>query len=479
MNWNLDHNYSTLPSDFWAQVQPTSVKNPELVLWNQNLANELGIGSFDQKNDLLFLAGNQLPPAAMPIAQAYFGHQFGHLNRLGDGRAILLGEHMTSSQQRFDIQLKGSGPTPFSRSGDGRAALGPMLREYLISEAMFFLGIPTTRSLAVVKTGETIDRDRELPGAILTRIASSHIRVGTFQFAAHLKTPDSLKTLADYTIGRHYKDIQNSKNPYLDFLKAVCTKQAHLIAKWLHVGFIHGVMNTDNMSICGETIDYGPCAFMDQYHPETVFSSIDRNGRYAYNQQASIGLWNLTRFAETLLPLLSDDFEQAKELAQEALQTYQFEFENSWLIELKAKFGFQAKQEVDITFLEKFMKLMLKHSSDYTQSFRNFFKDPLPQEPLFHDPEFLAWKAEWLKKIQLQNEDFNLTLDRMNQVNPFITPRNHQVEAALAAAEQNDLSLCIRLLEALKNPYLETVEFADLATPPNQAQAGYRTFCGT
>jgi uncharacterized protein YdiU (UPF0061 family) len=337
--WNFDNSYARLPKLFFTSLNPTPVRSPKLIFLNKPLAASLGLNAKSLKSEdgAAVLAGIQIPEGASPLAQAYAGHQFGHFTKLGDGRAILLGEQITPQGERFDIQLKGSGRTPYSRGGDGRAALGPMLREYIISEAMYALGIPTTRSLAVVTTGESIFRETELPGAILTRVASSHLRVGTFQYVANWGTVEELRTLADYTISRHYPEIEADENRYLSLLQEVIKRQAALISKWQLVGFIHGVMNTDNMTISGETIDYGPCAFMDTYDPATVFSSIDIQGRYSYGNQPYIGGWNLARFAETLLPLLHEDEKQAVNLAQDAISNYSELYRRNWLAGMRAK----------------------------------------------------------------------------------------------------------------------------------------------
>ena len=344
--WNFDNSYIKLPYMFYSYQNPTKVRDPKLIIFNTALAESLGV-----PEQLSVFCGNEIPNEAKPIAQAYAGHQFGYFTMLGDGRAILLGEQIKKSGELFDIQLKGSGITPYSRGGDGRAALGPMLREYIISEAMFALGIPTTRSLAVVTTGETVFRDKELIGAILTRVASSHIRVGTFEYAARFGITEDVRRLADYTIMRHFANIENSENKYLMLLREVIKRQAYLISKWQLVGFIHGVMNTDNMAISGETIDYGPCAFMDIYNPATVFSSIDYYGRYSYENQPKMAVWNLTRFAESLLPLLSDDKNKAVEMAQEELEKFRDVYQNHWHNGMRSKLGFINENEDDHTLI--------------------------------------------------------------------------------------------------------------------------------
>lgn len=349
-------------------------------------------------------SGNHMPLEAHPIAEAYAGHQFGHFAELGDGRAVLLGEQMTPDGKRFDIQFKGSGPTPYSRRGDGRAALGPMLREYIISEYMHALKIPTTRSLAVVTTGEDVVRNEILPGGILTRVAQSHIRVGTFQYASTLNDVQKLKALADYTINRHYVACKESDNPYLAFLNAVIAKQASLIAQWMHIGFIHGVMNTDNMSISGETIDYGPCAFMDHYHPETVFSSIDRQGRYAYVNQPPIAQWNLARFAETLLPLIDQDADKSIELASQAINNFSDQFQMAWLQGMRQKIGLFIEESADIDLINDLLALMQKNKADYTLTFRHLSSDAILKDAIFKDVSFKAWYKNWLHRVQTQKK---------------------------------------------------------------------------
>lgn len=394
VGWKFEHSYITLPQDFFVKQEPIKVSNPKLILLNEPLLESLGLNkealSYTAWGDIF--SGNHIPLEAHPIAEAYAGHQFGHFAELGDGRAVLLGEQMAPDGKRFDIQFKGSGQTPYSRRGDGRAALGPMLREYIISEYMYALKIPTTRSLAVVTTGENVVRDEILPGAILTRVAQSHIRVGTFQYAASLNDIQKLKALADYTINRHYVACKESDNPYLAFLNAVIAKQASLVAQWMHIGFIHGVMNTDNMSISGETIDYGPCAFMDHYHPETVFSSIDRQGRYAYGNQPPIAQWNLARFAETLLPLIDQDPDKSIELASQAINNFSDQFKTSWLQGMRIKIGLFHEEPTDIDLINNLLALMQKNKADYTLTFRHLASDTISKDAIFKDASFQAWQ---------------------------------------------------------------------------------------
>lgn len=490
LNWNLKNTYTELHPELFSRQKPSPVASPKLEIFNSSLAVELGLDSssenavFHAAGDLLILAGNALPPSSDPLAQAYAGHQFGHFNRLGDGRAILLGEHLSASGERWDIQLKGAGPTTYSRRGDGRAALAPMLREYLISEAMHHLGIPTTRSLAVVSTGETVTRDTHLPGAILTRVAKSHLRVGTFQYAA-MQSPDILKSLADYAIQRHFPDLASpdlagAQNPYEEFIKRVCDLQASLIAKWLHVGFIHGVMNTDNVSICGETIDYGPCAFMDVYNPETVFSSIDRQGRYAYGRQPAIAQWNLTRFAESLLVLLSNNPDQAIATAQGALKTFEVRFQEYWIRGMNLKLGLRPDDLGTTELISELFAMMEEHQADYTTTFIELTKGTLKGETLFTHAEFADWYMRLKNRIKDQNISENESLGWMKKANPTIIPRNQLVEEALnSAQDKGDFGPFHRLLQALKNPYDESDEFTDLKQKPSGPNADYKTFCGT
>lgn len=397
IGWNFDNSYSRLPESMFTKLNPNPVRSPKLIILNHPLAVSLGLNENALQRDdaVAMLAGNQVPEGATPLAQAYAGHQFGHFNMLGDGRALLLGEQITPLGKRVDIQLKGSGRTPYSRRGDGRAALGPMLREYIISEAMHALGIATTRSLAVVTTGEAIIRETEQPGAILTRVAASHLRVGTFQYVSAWGTSQDLRTLADYTLERHYPEVANDENRYLSLLQEVIKRQAKLIAQWQLVGFIHGVMNTDNMTLSGETIDYGPCAFMDTYNPETVFSSIDMQGRYAYVNQPHIAAWNLARFAETLLPLLHDNREQAVQLAEDAISDFANMFRHHWLTGMRAKLGIFNEELEDESLIEDLLKIMQKHRADYTNTFRALTLNKLEDADLFSTADFTQWNKQW------------------------------------------------------------------------------------
>ncbi|WP_313800140.1 protein adenylyltransferase SelO family protein [Cytobacillus sp.] len=482
MGWNFDNSYSRLPHSFYSSMSPNAVRDPKLVILNRSLAESLGldIKKLQSEDNISMFAGNQFPENASPLAQAYAGHQFGHFTMLGDGRALLIGEQITHKGDRFDIQLKGSGRTPYSRGGDGRAALGPMLREYIISEAMNGLGIPTTRSLAVVTTGESIIRETDLPGAILTRVASSHIRVGTFQYAAKLSTEENLKILTDYTINRHYPEIASSKNRYLSLLVEVIKRQAKLIAKWQSVGFIHGVMNTDNMSISGETIDYGPCAFMDTYNPATVFSSIDTRGRYAYGNQPYIASWNLARFAETLLPLLHEKEEQAIEMAQDAIAQFTVLYQTNWLTGMRAKLGIFNKEDEDESLVKDLFTMMDKYEADFTNTFRALTFDRHKALDLFGKDEFSQWVELWQGRLQRQQESKEASYQLMRESNPAVIPRNHRVEEALdAAVNEGDYSVMERLLEVLSNPYEHTEKQAEYCTLPAPSDRPYRTFCGT
>ncbi len=479
--WNFDNSYSRLPNVFFSSQNPTPVDSPELVILNEPLADSLGLSveKLKSEDSVAVFAGNRIPEEAFPLAQAYGGHQFGHFNMLGDGRAILLGEQITPQGERFDIQLKGPGRTPYSRGGDGRAALGPMLREYIISEAMHALGIPTTRSLAVVTTGELVYRETALPGAILTRVAASHIRVGTFQFAAVWGTPEDLKELADYTIKRHFPEIETAENRYVALLQGVIRRQAELIAQWQLVGFIHGVMNTDNVTISGETIDYGPCAFMDEYDPATVFSSIDRNGRYAYGNQPPIGGWNLARFAETLLPLFHDDEEQAVKIAQDEISRFTELYRSKWLAGMRAKLGIFNEEEKDEAIIEDLLNMMQRNRADYTNTFKALTFDKAEDTVLAGTPEFAEWYERWQARLRRQEESKDASQQLMLNSNPAVIPRNHKVEEALEAAVQGNYSVMERLLKVLSRPYGHLPEQAEYCTLPAPSGQPYRTFCGT
>ncbi len=480
--WNFDNSYIRLPNHFYARTEPVVVQEPSIVIINNTLAKKLGINldGYSQEELAEFLAGNTIPQGSEPIAQAYAGQQFGHFTMLGDGRAHLLGEHITPDNKRVDIQLKGSGKTPFSRRGDGRAALGPMLREYIISEAMHALGIPTTRSLAVVTTGEAVYRETMLQGAILTRVAASHIRVGTFEYFAAQEDSEGLRQLADYTIDRHYPELKNSENPYLDLIKAVMQRQINLIVEWLRVGFIHGVMNTDNMAISGETIDYGPCAFMDAYDPQTVFSSIDRNGRYAYANQPHIAQWNLARFAESLLPLLHDDIETAAALAEAVIQSFNAPFQKAWLSMMRQKLGLFGEEKQDEQLIGDLLKWMQRHHMDYTNTFRALISKTIPEGEPYQEEAFRSWWQKWQERLAQNSKPLKSSFCLMRANNPMVIPRNHKVEEALSTAEQHsDFSKLHILLNALSKPYEDISEFATFRKPPKPEEQVMQTFCGT
>jgi serine/tyrosine/threonine adenylyltransferase len=484
LHWPFDNSYKRLPERFYARLPPTPVRAPRLIKLNEALARELGLdpSHLTGQATVEMLAGNRIAEGSEPIALAYAGHQFGNfVPQLGDGRAILLGEIVDTKGVRRDIQLKGSGPTPFSRRGDGRAALGPVLREYIVSEAMYALGIPTTRSLAAVLTGEDVFRETALPGAVLTRVASSHIRVGTFQYFAARQDLDALRLLADHVIARHYAEV--SPGDYRALLEAVMTRQASLVARWMLVGFIHGVMNTDNTSIAGETIDYGPCAFMDTYHPNTVFSSIDQGGRYAYANQGRIAVWNLARFAETLMPLLSEDDDQALAQANESLQKFSGLFADAWFSGLRRKLGLADAQPEDEKLAQDLLNAMAANSADFTQTFRKLCDaaaDPDADGAVrdqFLDPAaYDSWAVRWRQRLA---GDPAARRAAMRAVNPAYIPRNHRVEAALSAAVDGDFQPFEELLLVLSRPFEERPEYAGYADPPLEEQRVLRTFCGT
>jgi uncharacterized protein YdiU (UPF0061 family) len=477
--WHFNHSYTKLPKDFFVEQLPVKVSNPKLILLNEPLLKALGLDKEALSPEAWgnIFSGNELPEKAHPIAEAYAGHQFGHFALLGDGRAVLLGEHINPEGNHFDIQFKGSGQTPYSRRGDGRAALGPMLREFIISEAMNALNIPTTRSLAVVTTGESVMRDEVLPGAILTRVAKSHIRVGTFQFASTLNDINKLKALADYTIDRHYPECKAKDNPYLAFLNAVIERQALLISQWMHIGFIHGVMNTDNMSISGETIDYGPCAFMDRYHPETVFSSIDRQGRYAYLNQPPIAQWNLARFAETLIPLIDHNADKSIELASQSVNNFSDQFQTAWLKGMRQKLGLFNEEGSDIELINELLVLMQKNKADYTLTFRHLSSDAILKDAIFKDASFKVWYKNWLHCIQKQKESEETSRLKMLKHNPAVIPRNYLVEKALSlAVADQDYKFLNDFTAALLKPYEDSQVFSE---PPIEEDKSYKTFCGT
>jgi uncharacterized protein YdiU (UPF0061 family) len=490
VHFPFQNTYTALPANFFARVVPTPVASPKLIKLNRPLALHLGLDPdrLDSPEGAEILAGKRVPDGADPIAMAYAGHQFGHfVPQLGDGRAILLGEVIDTDGVRRDIQLKGSGPTPFSRRGDGRAALGPVLREYIVSEAMAVLGIPTTRSLAAVMTGESVLRETLLPGAVLTRVASSHIRVGTFQYFAARGDTEGVRRLADHVINRHYPELINAEHPYHALLSAVIARQAELVARWLLIGFIHGVMNTDNTSISGETIDYGPCAFMDHYDPATVFSSIDEQGRYAYGNQPRIALWNLTRLAECLLPLLNETQDKAIEEAQATLGEFIEKFDAAYQAGLRSKLGLFTAHEEDRALAQDLLDAMAKNQADFTLTFRRLSDaalDPANDREvrqLFADPAaYDEWAARWHQRISEEPQQSAARQAAMRAVNPAFIPRNHRVEAVIdAAVNRDDFAPFEELLAVLSNPYQDQPAFAAYADPPKPEQRVLQTFCGT
>ena len=481
IGWHFDNTYSKLPNVFLSEISPIPVKSPDLLILNDNLSKELELNfsKTNKENLSQLFSGNLLPEDSKAIAQAYAGHQFGHFTMLGDGRATLIGEHLTKNNYRFDIQFKGSGKTPFSRNGDGRAALGPMLREYIISEAMHTLRIPTTRSLAVVKTGENVLRETPLQGAILTRVASSHLRVGTFQYIAARQEKENLITLVDYTIDRHYPNIKESKNKALDLLKALMEKQIKLVINWMRVGFIHGVMNTDNMAISGETIDYGPCAFMDTYDPQTVFSSIDQLGRYAYFNQPSITKWNLARFAECLIPLIDENKDKAIKTATETINRFEKIYEIKWLNMMRDKLGLFGEDPKDQVLILDLLTWMHQNKTDYTNTFCFLMNEKIENDEIYNNEDFHIWRQRWLDRLKLNNNTPEKYFKLMRSVNPLIIPRNHKVEEVLEAANNNNLKPMKNLLNILEKPYENQNKIFEYQSPAPISNEKYQTFCGT
>jgi serine/tyrosine/threonine adenylyltransferase len=482
--------YSRLPENFYARLAPTPVAKPRLIQFNTALASELGLDTQGTDSEVLaaIFSGNELPAELAPIAMAYAGHQFGHfVPQLGDGRAILIADAVDRSGARRDVQLKGSGRTPFSRNGDGRAAMGPVLREYLVSEAMHALGVPTTRSLAAVSSGEFVIREQRLPGAILTRVAASHVRVGTFEYFAARGQAEAIRVLADYMIDRHYPDARSNGQPYLSLLRSIVQRQARLIARWMLVGFIHGVMNTDNMALSGETIDFGPCAFMDRFDPAAVFSSIDSFGRYAYGNQPRVAQWNLARFAETLLPLIDPDAERAVELGTEAVRQFTELFDLQWLDGMRLKLGLSKPEEGDRDLTQTLLDLMHGNQADFTLTFRHL-ADVLPGEPgaarvrgLFENPgAFDAWVLAWQSRLEREPQSGHVRAEAMRRTNPAFIPRNHRIEQAIVAAvESEDFQLFFDLLAALSRPFEDQARFAKFLEPPQPDERVLQTFCGT
>ena len=480
INWNFDNTYFNLSEPFREKISPSPVKKPEIILLNNDLAKLISLDFSKISNSELsnVFSGNLLPAGSNSIAQAYAGHQFGHFTMLGDGRAILLGEHVSQSNKKYDIQFKGSGKTAFSRNGDGRAALGPMLREYIISEAMNALKVPTTRSLAVVKTGELIQREKTLQGAILTRVASSHIRVGTFQYIAARQKEDELKTLLNYTIDRHYPEIKDSNNQALDLLNRLIERQCDLVVNWMRVGFIHGVMNTDNMTVSGETIDYGPCAFMDTYDPKTVFSSIDQNGRYAYCNQPGITKWNLARFAECLIPFFEKDQKKAIQIATETIDDFDKKYEKKWMNMMRNKLGISGLDNEDKPLILDLLTWMHEKKADYTNTFCHLMNFDPKKEKIFEDSKFIVWKKRWKERLLKNDNNHIKSKELMKNNNPLVIPRNHKIEEALEAADQNNMEPINKILEILKNPYDKQSEIIDYQYPSKSSEK-YQTFCGT
>jgi len=481
VGWQFDNTYTKLPDNMFSNLDPIPVKAPEVVIFNHSLSKDMGLDFSNTSNEDLALvfSGNLLPEGSNAIAQAYAGHQFGHFTMLGDGRAIVIGEHLSKNNKRFDIQFKGSGKTPYSRNGDGRAALGPMLREYIISEAMHGLGIPTTRSLAVIKTGETVMRETPLQGAILTRVASSHIRVGTFQFAVFSKDKNNLKTFFDYTIERHYPHIKDSKNPAIDLLKIVIDKQIQLITDWMRVGFIHGVMNTDNMTISGETIDYGPCAFMDAYDPETVFSSIDYHGRYAYFNQPSIARWNLERFAESLIPLIDNSKDKAIEMATEVINSFAEKYKKKWFEMMNKKLGLLGDDSKDENLIIDLLSWMHQNKADYTNTFCFLMNENIQENKIYKNQGFVSWKQQWQERLKLHNNSQEKYLKLMRSANPLVIARNHKVEEVLKEANNGDINPFNDFLKVLEKPYEKQTKTNNYQFPVPSGEKKYQTFCGT
>ena len=482
VGFNFDNSYLALPQEFYSQTPPRAVRAPQLLLLNHKLASELALDFSELKPQELadLFGGNSLPSAAQPLAQAYAGHQFGYFTMLGDGRALLWGEHQLPDGSRVDLQFKGSGRTPYSRQGDGRAALAPMLREYLISEAMHELKIPTSRSLAVATTGELVQRERTLPGAVLTRVASSHIRVGTFQYAAAFLDVSALEHLLDYTLERHYPQLLGASNRALALLQAVAQRQAELIVHWLRVGFIHGVMNTDNVSIAGESIDYGPCAFLDSYDPNTVFSSIDQQGRYAFGRQPAIMQWNLTRLAESLLPLLHQDRQQAIAIAKDSLRAFAGLYQRLYWDTMRAKLGLQSAMSSDEDLISDWLQLLQRNDADYTNSFLTLSSDYSDQQGLYQSDEFMDWRTRWRERLQAESKTPEVTTELMRAHNPQVIPRNHLVEQALTAAQEDgDLQSLNDLLAALRQPYSVKADRSAYQEPAPPSATKYQTFCGT
>ena len=479
--FNFQNTYTELPKCFFTETKAVSVKDPELVVLNEDLSRDIDLDFqlLTKKETASLLSGNSVLSNMNPFAQAYAGHQFGYFTNLGDGRALMLGEHITKSGKRYDIQFKGSGPTSYSRQGDGKAVLGPMLREYIISEAMHSLKIPTTRSLAVVKTGEKILRETFLPGAILTRLASSHIRVGTFQYAVARQEKNILRQLFDYTIERHYPQISNSKEKALELLNILLKKQIELVTNWMRVGFIHGVMNTDNTTLSGETIDYGPCAFMDNFNMSTVFSSIDMQGRYSYGNQPVITQWNLARFSETLLPLIAKNPADGIKAVEDIIKNFPKIYKNSWLEMMKNKLGISGEKNEDEKLINELLKIMEKKSVDFTNTFSDLTYEKLSKGSFYQTEEFKIWYKRYRKRLEngllLKKDTFNL----MRANNPYVIPRNHNVEHVIKESLKNNYSPLFEILSVLKNPYKKEKVSEKFILPADSSNRVNQTYCGT
>ena len=479
----LSNSYIGLPEEFYQVVNPTPVKNPKTLIYNEDLADSLGI-KLGNEEVLNFFSGNELPEDSVPIALNYAGHQFGNfVQQLGDGRAVLLGE-INNKDGTYDLQLKGSGKTMFSRQGDGRSALGPVIREYILSEAMYYLGVPTSRALAAIATGEHVARETFEPGAVFTRIAKSHLRVGTFEYFASRQQLNDVKMLADFAIQRHYPEIRETEKHYLELLKRVASNQSKLVSKWMSVGFIHGVMNTDNFTISGETIDYGPCAFLDEYHPGKVFSSIDQNGRYAFGNQPSIASWNLASLAGCLIAFIDKDSDKANELATEVLDNFSKETNQRILDLMCEKIGLNGGKKENQTLLRNFLKIMMDNEADYTITFRNLSKVLFEDTDAFFNQfaekkEINAWLKNWEQALKKEHKDLSNLTENLNRINPVYIPRNHQVQLAIDLAYENDFSKMLEMIEVVQDPFREKDKYSSYMSAPREDQKVKRTFCGT
>ena len=479
----LSNSYIGLPEEFYQVVNPTPVRNPKTLIFNEDLADSLDIKLKDEEVSNFF-SGNGLPEDSVPIALNYAGHQFGNfVQQLGDGRAVLLGE-INAKDGTYDLQLKGSGKTMFSRQGDGRSALGPVIREYILSEAMYYLGVPTSRALAAIATGEHVARETFEPGGVLTRIAKSHLRVGTFEYFASRQQLNDVKMLADFAIQRHYPEIRETEKHYLELLKRVASNQSKLVSKWMSVGFVHGVMNTDNFTISGETIDYGPCAFLDEYHPGKVFSSIDQNGRYAFGNQPSIASWNLASLAGCLIAFIDKDSDKANELATEVLDNFSKETNQRILDLMCEKIGLNGGKKENQTLLRNFLKIMMDNEADYTITFRNLSKVLFEDSDDFFNQfgekkEINAWLNNWEQALKKEHKDLSNLTENLNRINPVYIPRNHQVQLAIDLAYENDFSKMLEMIEVFKNPFEEVSEYVSYSQAPLEKEKIRRTFCGT